>query len=83
MTTPKDCFLDWLSYARPGEKYTYHTGHLAVSRDPERNPDHWETIDDLASAVMRMSDEGWVTLTQRRIGDDASHYIATRTSEAL
>lgn len=72
-----DLFGRWLGRAEPGDRLTYYHGHLAIDR--EGSPEHGA----LADAAMQASEAGWVTLTQRRLGEHSYVYYATRTSEIL
>lgn len=71
-----DLFGWWLDRAKPGARLAYYRGHLAMDRE---DPAHAA----LADAAMQASEAGWVTLTQRRLGEDLYIYYATRTSEIL
>lgn len=70
-----DLFAWWLDRAEPGARLAYYHGHLAMDREGD------DVRGALADAAMQASEAGWVTLTQRRLGEHSYTYYATRTSE--
>lgn len=76
-----DTFSDFLSNAQPGEAITYHRGNLARMREHGFHPEARQ-INAIANNVWMAHKRGEVVLTQRRIGEAACEYIATRTGAA-
>lgn len=70
-----DEFMAFCNDAKPGAACCYHLGVLA--RDAS-GTSRWE-LTRLARAAYVYQQRGLVCLTQRRLGEDAYAYLATRT----
>lgn len=74
--------LAWTEVARPGERLTYHAGHLALDRVRG-----WSSLADgareelarVANLALALAAEGRVLLAQRRLDDGRIAYLAIRT----
>jgi hypothetical protein len=73
--TPEQFFARFLDRAAPGESCIYHDGFLACDRMQGSTPD--------ADIARRLARQGFVFLTQRRIGSRHYEYIATKASRPL
>lgn len=72
-------FEHWLTGAPAGQSWCYHQGYLAVDREQFGGSE----VAALAQRAWRASEEGFVLLTQRRLGEGSYEYLATRTAEIL
>jgi hypothetical protein len=70
---------EWLKKACPGDRVTYHTGHLISDRERHLNGRSIAAVADILRAAQ---EGGRVALTQRRIADDLYQYVAERTGVA-
>ena len=71
--------MGWLGQAAAGAVLEYHKGFLALDRSflgGTLNPDDRVALVRLASRAMKLSDQGFVHLVQRRIGPDRFSYRA-------
>jgi hypothetical protein len=74
-------FVTWLDHAAPGERISYHEGHLGcdralrISRLPE--PVRCE-LNRIAAHAMDLARQGQVVLAQRRVGEDRVAYLAIK-----
>lgn len=74
--------LGWIETARPGDRFTYHIGHLAADRMRETSSlgvAARETLGRIADRVMALVTEGLVIATQRRLDDGRMAYLAIRS----
>lgn len=78
-------FAFWLNHARPGERFVYHVGHLAVDRvtlitDASGRTTYLpiEPVNALANMAWEAAREGTVTLVQRKVGTGAWAYEAVK-----
>jgi hypothetical protein len=74
MLTPTR-FSAWLRTAAPGTTTAYHDGFLLIDRETDTK------LATLCDAVRKAADEGFVILTQLKLGECAYTYRAHRTSE--
>jgi len=83
-------FEAWLKYARPGDRYEYHRGSLAVDREKVVNIPalggfahvYVEPFHSLASAVWRAYQQGKVLLAQKKVNDSTFRYLAYKRKPA-
>ncbi|MGE0257108.1 MAG: hypothetical protein AB7T39_21140 [Alphaproteobacteria bacterium] len=73
--------LDWLGTARPGDRFTYHIGHLAADRARETSglaATAREMLGRVADHVMALAADDLLTAAQRRLGDGRTAYLAIK-----
>lgn len=75
-------FRAWLAKAKPGDRFEYHRGFLAVDLGGESKKRKFErrALRELSDAVLRAGQMGLVRLVQRRRGPEDYHYLAVRTA---
>jgi len=74
-------FVSWVNAAKHGDNIIYHTGCLAIDRQPIITAAGKEIETDLswvASRAMTESDAGRLALTQRKLGHLNYDYVATK-----
>lgn len=72
-------FLAWIDRAAPGERITYHEGHLGFDRTRGHSSLSETVLDELncvAGLAMLLADAGHVLLAQRRVAEDRVAYLA-------
>ena len=72
-------FLAWIDRAAPGERITYHEGHLGFDRTRGHSSLSEPAIEELnrvAGLAMTLAEFGHVLLVQRRIAEDRVAYLA-------
>jgi hypothetical protein len=70
-----EAFNLWVKNARPGERFTYHTGHLSVDREKIVNLPQYgslahvmiEPYHSVGQAAYRAYEQGKVELIQKRL----------------
>lgn len=70
-------FAKWLSQARLGEEFCYHSGMLSWDRTRDAR------VDDMAQAAWDAAMDGRVLLFQRRLQPHTFLYIAKRTRRPI
>lgn len=75
MTMTRNDFLSALSFARRGDRVTYHTGLLMADR---RQGATFQAIHGAACAAWDACTQGVCTLVQRRIDRGTCDYIAVK-----
>lgn len=76
----------WLLHARPGQRYAYHRGDLAVDRDPEHPEikrdlvarERAAQVHETANTVAEAAACGKVALFRKRVGPGAFEYFAVK-----
>ena len=79
-------FEAWLQTALPGSLIEYHRGHLCVDRQQEigaRDNKARAVLHDLATRVLRASDQGLVHLVQRRHWPEGFSYLAIKSQPSV
>ncbi len=69
----------WLSQAQPGDALEYHRGFLGIDRTSHGQPMTAKDRADLirmGERAMRLAEQGYVHLVQRRIREDTFSYLA-------
>ena len=72
-------FCAWLAQAEPGERLTYHVGHLAIDRLAVLAPvgdAGGKRLGALADCALRAAEAGLCHLVQHRLGPDRFVYVA-------
>ena len=72
-------FLAWFDRAAPGDRVTYHEGHLGFDRTRGHSSLSEPVLDELnrvAGLAMLLADAGHVLLAQSRVAEDRVAYLA-------
>lgn len=72
-------FLAWIDRAAPGDRITYHEGHLGCDRAPRISPFAEPArceLDRVAGLAMTLADNGHLLLAQGRVAEDRVAYFA-------
>lgn len=86
--TPKD-LQRWIASSHKGDRFVYHTGHLLHDRKFrvfKASSGTFDTVEvkplaAIADAAVEAYRDGFVVLTQHRIGPDLFEYLAIRTKK--
>lgn len=73
--------LGWFETARPGERFTYHIGHLAVDRARETSglaAGAREALGRIADRVMALVGQDMLIAVQSRLDDGRMAYLAIK-----
>jgi hypothetical protein len=75
-------YYDWFKQAPDGQTLIYHTGDLQFDRDETNGPvkcaPRAQALSALASRVLADAQDGYLVLTQKRLGSSRYEYRATR-----
>ena len=79
----KGDFLAWLEHARPGDRLTYHQGHLGADREEGSalSDGLRQELGRIADHAMELAVQGHVLLVQKRLDDGCAAYLAIRTAQ--
>lgn len=72
-------FMFWLSRARAGQKLVYHIGNLAAERHKiiaNGQTRNIEPLNTVAKEAWHAMEQGYVILTQKRLGENLFQYEA-------
>jgi hypothetical protein len=81
MATSEAALLGWFETARPGERFTYHIGHLAVDRARETSglaAGAREALGRIADRVMALVGQEMLIAAQQRLDDGRMAYLAIK-----
>jgi len=79
--TNEAALLDWFETARPGDRFTYHVGHLAADRARESSglaSTAREMLGRMADHVMALVTEGRLIAVQRSLDNGRTAYLAIK-----
>jgi hypothetical protein len=82
IVTSEAALLGWLETARPGERFTYHIGHLAADRARETSglaAGAREALGRIADRVMTLVGQDLLIAVQQRLDDGRMAYLAIKT----
>ncbi|MEE9481772.1 hypothetical protein [Methylobacterium ajmalii] len=74
-------YYDWFKAAGAGAQLVYHNGDLASDRQVpvlDAKGTWLEGLPALADRIRKDAEDGYLILTQHRLGDGITSYIATR-----
>lgn len=78
-------FYNFLRDGRTGDQFVYHSGYLptdklrSVTLNGARYVYRNDELRELASVALELSEEGYIHLTQRKLGPHEYEYIATKS----
>lgn len=81
IATSEAALLGWFETARPGERFTYHVGHLAVDRARETSglaAGAREALGRIADRVMALVGQEMLIAAQQRLDDGRMAYLAIK-----
>lgn len=81
IVTDEAALLDWVETAQPGDRFTYHIGHLAADRARETSglaAAAREMLGRVADHVMALAADDLLLAAQRRVGDGRTAYLAIK-----
>lgn len=81
IATSEAALLGWFETARPGERFTYHIGHLAVDRARETSglaAGAREALGRIADRVMALAGQDMLIAAQSRLDDGRMAYLAIK-----
>lgn len=81
IATSEAALLGWFETARPGERFTYHIGHLAVDRARETSglaAGAREALGRVADRVMALVGQDMLIAVQQRLDDGRMAYLAIK-----
>lgn len=81
IATSEAALLGWFETARPGERFTYHIGHLAVDRARETSglaAGAREALGRIADRVMTLAGQDMLIAVQQRLDDGRMAYLAIK-----
>lgn len=81
IVTDEAALLGWFETARPGERFTYHIGHLAVDRARETSglaASAREALGRIADRVMALAGQDMLIAVQSRLDDGRMAYLAIK-----
>lgn len=81
IATSEAALLGWFVAARPGERFTYHIGHLAADRARETSglaTGAREALSRIADRVMALAGEDMLIAAQQRLDDGRMAYLAIK-----
>ena len=81
IVTSEAALLGWFETARPGERFTYHIGHLAVDRARETSglaAGAREALGRIADRVMALVGQEMLIAAQQRLDDGRMAYLAIK-----
>lgn len=73
--------IEELNDLRPGQSMIYHRGFLAMDRDHPTSSQSAFECDQIGMHAMKMCDDGYLVLYQRRIERGLYEYHAKRTQK--
>jgi len=79
LVTNEVALTAWLNQSAPGETIEYHRGFLGIDRTPlgqPMSPEDRGHLIRIAERAMRLAEQGFVHLVQRRIATDTFSYLA-------
>ncbi|WP_297858121.1 hypothetical protein [Elioraea sp.] len=78
--------LGWFEAARPGDRFTYHIGHLAADRARESSglgAGAREVLGRVADRVMALAGQNLLIAVQQRLGDGRMAYLAIKAKAGM
>ncbi|MEW5704890.1 MAG: hypothetical protein AB1781_09960 [Pseudomonadota bacterium] len=81
IVTSEAALFGWFETARPGERFTYHIGHLAVDRARETSglaAGAREALGRVADRVMALAGQEMLIAVQQRLDDGRMAYLAIK-----
>jgi len=81
IVTSEAALLGWFETARPGERFTYHIGHLAADRARETSglaAGAREALCRVAGRVLALSGQDRLIAAQQRLDDGRMAYLAIK-----
>ena len=81
IVTSEAALFGWFETARPGERFTYHIGHLAVDRARETSglaAGAREVLGHVADRVMALVGQDMLIAVQQRLDDGRMAYLAIK-----
>lgn len=81
IVTSEAALFGWFETARPGERFTYHIGHLAADRARETSglaAGAREALNRIADRVMTLVGQDMLIAVQSRLDDGRMAYLAIK-----
>jgi hypothetical protein len=86
IVTSEAALLGWFEAARPGERFTYHIGHLAADRARETSglaAGAREVLGRVADRVMALAGQDLLIAVQQRLDDGRMAYLAIKAKAGI